>query len=151
MSLRPTWSSTRSVLSVQYCTSTLPLTVVQPTRSSAGCNAANMIATASSVPVSTSRINLRLAMTASLAAFRLVVDHARRALRHQALGETLQHHLQDDADQQYADVAGARDPLTGQAVGQQLGRRPDHPDQRGAQDRAAVVAAAADDQHDPHQ
>src|SRR5687767_10893216 len=142
MSLRPTWSSTRSVLSVQYCTSTLPLTVVQPTRSRAGCNAASMTATASSVPVSTSRISLRSAMPASLAAFRPVVDHARRTLRHQPLGEALQYDLQDESDQQHADVAGARDPLAGQAVGQQLGRRPDDPDQRRAQDRAAVVAAA---------
>src|SRR6185295_16848737 len=99
MSLRPTWSSTRSVLSVQYRTSTLPLTVVQPTRSSAGCSAASITATASSVPVSTSRISLRFAMSANLASFRLVVDQARRTLRHQALGEALQHHLQDDSDQ----------------------------------------------------
>src|SRR5688572_4418236 len=140
MSLRPTWSSTRSVLSVQYCTSTLPLTVVQPTRSSAGWSAASITATASSVPVSTSRMSFRFAMETSLAAFGLVVDHARRALGHQALGEALQHHLQDDANQQHADVAGARHPLTGEAVGQQLGRRPDHPDEGRAQYGAAVVA-----------
>src|SRR6266540_4671112 len=98
MSLRPTWSSTRRVLSVQYCTSTLPLTVVQPTRSSAGCNAASITATASSVPVSTSRISFRFAMRESLATFRLVVDHPRRPLRHQPLAEALQHDLQENPD-----------------------------------------------------
>src|SRR5947207_14614144 len=52
-------SRTRSELSVQLCTGTFPFTVVTATSSSSGCSAANMIATASSVPVSTSRISLR--------------------------------------------------------------------------------------------
>src|SRR3954464_15062613 len=56
MSDRPMKSRTRSVLSVVFSTGTLPFTVVTATSSSCGWSAANMIATASSVPVSTSRI-----------------------------------------------------------------------------------------------
>ena len=51
------WSKTRSEFSVQYSTGTLPLTVVAPISSRSGWSAASMSATASSVPVSTSRIS----------------------------------------------------------------------------------------------
>src|SRR5271163_2596629 len=60
MSPRPIWSSVRSVLSVVCSSSRLPFTVVQAISSRSGCSAANMMATASSVPVSTSRISFRL-------------------------------------------------------------------------------------------
>ena len=51
------WSNTRSEFSVQYSTGTLPLTVVAAISSRSGWRAASMSATASSVPVSTSRIS----------------------------------------------------------------------------------------------
>ena len=50
-------SITRSVLSVQYSTGLLPFTVVAATSSRSGWSAASISATASSVPVSTSRIS----------------------------------------------------------------------------------------------
>ena len=52
----PIQSKTRRVFSVQLWTAVLPLTVVAPTSSSSGERAATMSATASSVPVSTSRM-----------------------------------------------------------------------------------------------
>ena len=52
----PIQSNTRKVFSVVYSTPVLPLTLVAPSSSMSGDNAATMRATASSVPVSTSRI-----------------------------------------------------------------------------------------------
>src|SRR3954452_1360221 len=53
----PMASKTRNEFSVHSSTGTLPFTVVAATSSRSGCNAANMRATASSVPVSTSRMS----------------------------------------------------------------------------------------------
>ena len=52
----PIQSNTRSVFSVQLSTLVLPLTTLAPTSSMSGDSAAVMRATASSVPVSTSRM-----------------------------------------------------------------------------------------------
>ena len=54
--------SVRSVLSVVCSSAQLPFTVVQAISSRSRRSAANMMATASSVPVSTSRISFRLGM-----------------------------------------------------------------------------------------
>ena len=54
----PIQSNTRSVFSVHESTLVLPLTTVAPTSSRSGDSAAVMSATASSVPVSTSRMIL---------------------------------------------------------------------------------------------
>ena len=51
-------SNTRSVFSVVSSTPVLPLTAVAPTSSMSGDSAATISATASSVPVSTSRMIL---------------------------------------------------------------------------------------------
>ena len=52
----PMWSSTRRVFSSVWFRATFPFTAVTPSRSSSGWQAAAKIATASSVPVSTSRM-----------------------------------------------------------------------------------------------
>src|SRR5215217_6852324 len=53
----PMTSKTRNEFSVHTSTGTLPFTVVAATSLRSGCNAANRRATASSVPVSTSRMS----------------------------------------------------------------------------------------------
>ena len=63
MSGRPMRSKTRSVFSVVSSTPVLPLTAVAPTSSMSGDSAATISATASSVPVSTSRMTF-VGMTA---------------------------------------------------------------------------------------